>query len=399
MWPGAWLSKKLFACIHSRNLIYNACWEDPRIDREALELTEEDRVLVITSAGCNALDYALCGPAGVTAVDVNPRQNALLELKLAGVRSLEYADFFSLFGEGVHAHARDLYSDCLRRELSVPARRFWDDHIGYFEGRARRDSFYFRGTSGLFAYLMNVYIDRVVRLREVVDALLASRDICEQQALYYSHLHEGFWRGWLRWLLGQDAAMSLLGVPGPQLHQIKRHYTRGVVAFIQECIEAVFGQLPLVDNYFWRVYLTGRYTPECCPEYLKPENFELLRSGLADRVAVYTGTVSSYLRQCESPVTKFVLLDHMDWLSTHAMPALAEEWQLIVDRAAPDARIIWRSGGLRTDFVDPIGVMFRGRRTRIGDLLAYEREKAAHLHRQDRVHTYGNFYIANLVTS
>ena len=38
-------------------------------------------------------------------------------------------------------------------------------------------------------------------------------------------------------------------------------------------MEAVFAKLPFVDNYFWRVYITGSYTPDCCPEYLKPANF------------------------------------------------------------------------------------------------------------------------------
>ena len=49
----------LFRALSSRNLIYNTCWEDPRLDRVALQLGPQDNVLVITSAGCNALDYAL----------------------------------------------------------------------------------------------------------------------------------------------------------------------------------------------------------------------------------------------------------------------------------------------------------------------------------------------------
>src|SRR6516162_10556547 len=73
---GAW-----FRYVHRRNLVYNTCWEDPRLDREALDLGPFDRVVVITSAGCNALDYVLEGPEHIHAVDVNFRQNALLDLK------------------------------------------------------------------------------------------------------------------------------------------------------------------------------------------------------------------------------------------------------------------------------------------------------------------------------
>ena len=64
------LSDALFTRVHGNNLIYNMCWEDPRTDREAMALDETSRVVVITSAGCNALDYLLDAPAEVVAVAV-----------------------------------------------------------------------------------------------------------------------------------------------------------------------------------------------------------------------------------------------------------------------------------------------------------------------------------------
>jgi S-adenosylmethionine-diacylglycerol 3-amino-3-carboxypropyl transferase len=53
----------LFKTIHQRYLIYNMCWEDPRIDRQLLGLDQHSKVVVLTSAGCNALDYLLDAPA------------------------------------------------------------------------------------------------------------------------------------------------------------------------------------------------------------------------------------------------------------------------------------------------------------------------------------------------
>ena len=67
-----------FDLLYRTNLVYNQCWEDPALDQEALQLGPHDRVLAITSAGCNVLDYALRG-ARVVAVDANPRQSHLLE--------------------------------------------------------------------------------------------------------------------------------------------------------------------------------------------------------------------------------------------------------------------------------------------------------------------------------
>src|SRR5262245_55308411 len=94
------IDSRIFKVVHGRNLIYNTCWEAPALDRVAPELSERDRLVVITSGGCNALDYLLAGCGEVNAVDVNPIQNALLELKRAAVLSLDYDSFFELFGQG-----------------------------------------------------------------------------------------------------------------------------------------------------------------------------------------------------------------------------------------------------------------------------------------------------------
>jgi len=41
-------------------------------------------------------------------------------------------------------------------------------------------------------------------------------------------------------------------------------------------------------------------------------------------------------------------------------------------------------------------VRYRGRQTELGTLLRYNPELCAELHKRDRVHTYGSFYLAEL---
>ena len=88
---------------------------------------------------------------------------------------------------------------------------------------------------------------------------------------------------------------------------------------------------PLRDNYFWRVYVTGRYSRESCPEYLKRPNFLRLKAGLVDRVQSFDGTVTQCLAAATRPFDAFVLLDHMDWLARH-QGALQDEWSRIFAR-------------------------------------------------------------------
>jgi S-adenosylmethionine-diacylglycerol 3-amino-3-carboxypropyl transferase len=392
---GDWLSGQVFNLIHHHNLVYNTCWEDPRLDRAAMELRPQDTVLVITSAGCNTLDYALAGAQHVYAVDMNPRQNALLELKLAGIRHLDHETFFQMFGKGHLPGMREAYHDALRESLSPWSQTYWDRRIRLFDNRR---PFYFRGTSGGFARLMNAYIDHVARLRPWVEAILDAPSLGHQREIYERHLHDRFWNRAIRFVMNRDATLSLLGVPRAQRNQVESQYAGGITQFVHDCVEAVFARLPLADNYFWRVYMTGRYSRDCCPEYLTPQNFARLKAGLADRVSLHTATVEGFLRSHDVRISRFVLLDHMDWLSSNLLSHLEAEWQAILDRATRDARVIWRSGGLHTPFVDTVRVTVERERCRLGDLLAYHPEWAAQLHARCRVHTYGSFHIADLAT-
>jgi S-adenosylmethionine-diacylglycerol 3-amino-3-carboxypropyl transferase len=251
------LDQKIFDAITSRSLVYNTCWEDPAVDRRALALGGEDTVLVITSAGCNALDYALQAPRRIFAVDANPRQNALLQLKLAGIRRLAYDDFFALFGEGHHPRFAELYRDALRADLPDFARAWWDERGHWFTSRCT--GFYFRGLSGLVARCVRAYFVARPRLGDAVAELLDARDLIQQRAIYDRRVAPQLWNGPVNWVIARQSVMSLLGVPTAQRHLVEAQHEGGVSGYIRSAIQYVCRQLPLADNYFWHVYLTGRY--------------------------------------------------------------------------------------------------------------------------------------------
>ena len=390
------LRTRIFTAVHGRNLVYNTCWEDPALDRVALQLRPDDRLLVITSAGCNALDYLLAGAGEVHAVDVNPIQNALLELKVAGIRHLDHKAFFALFGRGRAADARSMYHDALRPDLSPLAQKFWDKHIRFFNGKGWRNSFFYHGTAGFLAKLVLTNARVMHRLGGAIEDILAAQTVEEQCAIYESRIRHRMWTPWLRWFLARHTTLTLLGVPWPQRDQIVAQYPGKVIGFIRDALETVVTRLPFHNNYFWRVYFQGHYTPDCCPEYLKPDNFVRLKGGLVDQLTITTATVTDFLRHTRQKLSKFVLLDHMDWMSCNNPQGLAEEWSAILDKARRGSRVIFRSAGLRVNYLDSLRVRFRGAMVELGELLHYHRELAAELHVRDRVHTYGSFSIADL---
>ena len=373
-------------------MVYNCCWEDPAVDRKALDIKSDDKMLVITSAGCNVLDYALTGPAKIHAVDANPRQTALLELKIAGLRHLEFDDFFAIFGTGCHPHFQSIYVGLLRGALSDFARDYWDKRVGWF-GK-EQTSFYFHGLSGTVARLFRAYLRINKHLGDSVNEIFECGSLDAQRQIYDRQIAPRLWRPGVKWALSRQLTMNLLGVPHPQRRQVQAQHDQGVAGFIQEALEYVLRELPLADNYFWSVYVRGHYTRDCCPEYLKETNFARLKGGLVDCVEPHTSTITDFLRGTDERISKLVLLDHMDWMTSYYPEALAEEWSAIFDRATPQARIIFRSAHAAPSYLDSIRI--GSDRSKVVERLSFNESLANALHVFDRVHTYAGFHVADV---
>lgn len=386
------IDQTVFNAIYSRSLVYNTCWEDPAVDRRALALSPSDTVLAITSAGCNVLDYVLTGPRRGYAVDANPRQTALLELKLAGIRCLAFHDFFQIFGEGRHPEFVAVYHDVLRGELSPFSRAYWDARTEWFSGQ--HGGFYFHGLAGLAARAFRAYLNIRPRLADCVYALFETHSLEDQRELYERSIQPLMWGTAVKWALSRQLVLSMLGVPHPQRREVVAQHAGGIPGFVRESLEYLVRNLPFRTNYFYALYVHGRYTRDCCPEYLKAAQFARLKAGLADRVVPHTATVTQFLHGTDERISRFVLLDHMDWMSSYHPEALVEEWNAILEHATGDARVIFRTAHAQPRYLEWISVGAARRRLR--DLLDFHEALSWELSRQDRVHTYAGFHIADV---
>jgi S-adenosylmethionine:diacylglycerol 3-amino-3-carboxypropyl transferase len=79
-------------------LMFTQSWEDPACDLAALRPRPGETILAITSGCDNVLGFLLSDPGQIIAVDLNPAQGYLLELKQAAFRSLSHADMLALLG-------------------------------------------------------------------------------------------------------------------------------------------------------------------------------------------------------------------------------------------------------------------------------------------------------------
>jgi S-adenosylmethionine-diacylglycerol 3-amino-3-carboxypropyl transferase len=232
------------------------------------------------------------------------------------------------------------------------------------------------------------------RLADSIGELFDTQTLDDQRHVYDTRVRPLIWTRGVNWALSRQLTMSMLGVPHPQRKEVMNQHRHGVAGFVQESLEYVFRQLPVWTNYFWSVYINGRYTQQCCPEYLKRDNFAALKAGVVDRIQVHTCTVTEFLQDHDEAISKYVLLDHMDWMSSYYPEALAEEWAFILQRATPDARVIFRSAHQAPTYLEHLEV--GKRRQRLRDRLVFHDDLAAELQQLDRVHTYAGFHVADL---
>ncbi|MEM8906559.1 MAG: BtaA family protein [Bacteroidota bacterium] len=371
----------IFHQVHGKKLIYNTCWEDPRCDRKLLNLQSDSRVVMITSAGDNALDYLLDDPAEIHSVDMNYRQNALLELKRSVLRETDHQTLFQFFGQGANANAKEIYEKQLHPTLPNYAQEYWDKHINYFSGKGWRKSFYYRGASGMLAFFCRNYLWLRKVIGQNVEQLLNSKSLREQID-YYAEVEAKVFTPFIRRILNSHYTMCLAGVPKAQQALIQQSYEGGNVEYIQACLRNVFTELTVEDNYFYQVYFRGAYTEACCPEYLKPINFSALQH-LQNRISTYNVTLSDFLQQNPGTYSHYILLDHQDWLAAHDVPALEQEWQLILKNSQPGTRILLRSAAIKIDFFPAF----------VKERVYFDDNLTKAIHKEDRVGTYASVYL------
>lgn len=279
-----------------------------------LNLTQDDSILCITSAGDNALHYAIAAqPQRIHCVDMNACQGHLLELKLACIAALDYEEFWSLFGEGKNENFRELLESKISPYLSSHAYQFWRLNNNYFDR-----AFYFRGYTGHALRLAKVAF-YLAGVRKHVDTFCNAKTVQEQQEIWDRHLRSTMInRKMIRLVLSNPAFLwNALGVPMNQ-YNCFRNEGVSVEQYAIDTLDNMPGRsLVRSENYHYRLCLQGNYTKESCPLYLKKEGFRKLKEDsaqLLDNFRLHTNSIVNVLRGFQDgSLTRAITMDHMDW--------------------------------------------------------------------------------------
>ena len=272
--------------------IYAFTWEDPAEDQRLLNIGPDDVVFAITSAGDNVLAYALHRPRSIHAVDLNPTQNHLLELKVAAFTALPRDDVWKLFGDGRHANFRELLLSKLSPYLSSRAFQHWLDSTTAFTARG---GLYETGGSRI-AVKLSKWLFRALGLAGAVRDMCAAPTLRAQRAIWRTRLRPVVLSRFLSYLVVSNERFlwRALGVPANQRDMITDDGIAAAVAsggkfsaeeamwkYVVNTLDPVVENTLLKDsNYFYRLCLLGKYNKEWVSPFLHD-----LQEGYAEDVS------------------------------------------------------------------------------------------------------------------
>ncbi|KAL8766819.1 MAG: hypothetical protein Q9209_006477 [Squamulea sp. 1 TL-2023] len=349
--------------------LYSFTWEDPRVDQRLLQISDSDTILCLTSGGDNLLEYLItANPRRIHAVDLNPNQNHLLELKVAAFQALSYADVWKLFGEGHHSDFRRLLVSKLSPHMSSQAFQFWMKHVGRF---ASSTSFYDYGGSGHAIKLVRS-LSWVFGLRQEINRLCNCKTRNEQRETW-SKIRPIILSRILHWaLVGTEWFLwKAAGVPAAQRQLIIRDAMdlpcqeisrperlsdatgEAMWDYIVNTLDPVAQNTLLSEeNYHYLLTLTGRYTRRCHPLYLGPKAHTKLSHPQAfSGLRIHTDELNEIIQRFKpTSLTIAIIMDSMDWFDPSTAAASTQVCAL--NRALKlKGRVLLRSAGLKPWYV------------------------------------------------
>ncbi|RFB81018.1 DUF3419 family protein [Methylovirgula sp. 4M-Z18] len=378
------LQERLFT-LAFRQLVYPQIWEDPNVDREALQLKSGERLIAIASGGCNALSYLIDDPKEVLAVDLNGAHIALNRLKIAGLEWLDQGEFFRFFGRAESRANIAVYDEKLRPRLDPASRAYWDGRD--LSGRRRIDAFarnfYRHGLLGRFIGAGHA-VAKLYGAR--LDTVLQADSLAEQRQAFENEIAPLFEKRFVRWLARRPSALYGLGIPPAQYTALASDGPDGIASVLKRRVERLACDFPVRENYFaWQAFgrrYAGAAAPSV-PPYLEAAHFPALRERASRITLRHISFTERLQREQARSLDAYVLLDAQDWMNDATLTAL---WSEIARTAKPGARVIFRTAAderlLPGRVPDEILSLFR-----------YDAGRSQELGAKDRSSIYGAFHL------
>jgi S-adenosylmethionine-diacylglycerol 3-amino-3-carboxypropyl transferase len=303
---------------------YANCWEDADVLIKGLEINPNDKVLSIGSAGDNSFSLLAQGPELVVAVDINPIQLNLIELKKAAFQALNHEEFLAFLGFIESKNRAELYGR-VKIHLSDELAAIWDLRLPEIESGIIH--------AGKFEKYFNLFKRRILPLvhtRKRVNELFREKNAEDQEIFFKKKWNNWRWRMLFK-LFFSKFVMGKFGRDPAFLKEVEVP----VSEFILEQSRKHLSSVNCQNNYFLHFIMKGDFGDRL-PHYARKENFDLIKENL-ERLVIFNGLAEDAFREY-SGFTKFNLSNIFEYMNLNLFTAVTKNF---VDNTEANARFAY----------------------------------------------------------
>lgn len=309
-------------------LSYSFGNEDWSTEQKALKIQPSDRVVCITASGDRPLHLLLDESQEIIALDANPIQNFLLELKVAAMQQLSHEEYLSFLGAAPGKNRLDTLKR-LSNHLSPGAAEYWKRHKKRINAGVLYQGAIERRVILLARFVCFLRGNMIKKLFEI-------NNIEEQKAFVAKEWHRGWWKKLIVAALSPKCAKLILKDPG-----LYAHKDPSIVAgkYIYDRLSEGLTKNIAKESIFISLFLKGKVEKEAFPPYLTADGFNTIKPRLKG-IKSHTADLLSYLEAAPpNHFDCFSLSDVASYISSEDFKRLT---YAVYRTAKPGARFCFR---------------------------------------------------------
>lgn len=346
---------------------YAQVWEDTDILLEALDIKEDDNILSIASAGENSISMLIKNPKKVYAIDLNKKQIACTEFKIACYKYLEYQECMELIGVFESEKRIQLYEK-IKNNISEETRNYLDENIEFIKNGIIN--------SGKFENYFKIFRKKVLPLihnRKIRKELLQKKTREERKEFYDKKWNNLRWKMLFR-IFFSRTVMGKLG----RDKAFFRYVNVNVAKHILERTKYAITELDTSENSYLYYIISGKYNHKVLPVAYRKENFNKIKNNI-DKIELVSESIETFIqREDIDYISKYNLSDIFEYMNEDEMCKIIEK---ILTKSRKGTRIAYWN------------MLSEKRASKYIEELKYQKEQSKKLFMKDKAFFYSDFII------
>lgn len=311
-----------------KRLSYSFGNEDWKTEQKALNIQSTDNVFAVAASGDRPLNLLLSDCAHITAIDANPFQTALCDLKRAAMNELDYEQYIKFLGIAP-CDEREKTLKKIENSMEENATVCWRSHLSKVKNGVLYEGALEKGMQKV-AFLAKLWQGPKIK------HLFSFDDVDEQRKFIDKNWNFNVWKNLFRLALNPFVTRYLIKDPG-----LYAHVDQGISApeYIHGRMSRALREFLAKENIVLSLYLQGTVHQNGFTPYIQEDGFNQIKKRL-HKLSIKTENAITYLENVpEKSIDVFSFSDIASYMKREDFHRLC---RALYRAAKPNARFCIR---------------------------------------------------------